>query len=199
MTTKAITLFVLALLPTAVFGMGSLTNTNGNEHQPVFSYSVTNGSASIEIDLWRLAMDSNGMLIGIKIRAPEGQSVDLKEEGAALTTFFKRVPLDDDKIRNIEYVYFPRIEEPEVLERMETAVTVPGKAVSRGEMGDLLMRSNAYREIADVLAAHGLRMESASVENVMTKTITKGGQRFVVPINAIVYLELQRGATTVGH
>jgi hypothetical protein len=179
--------------------MGSITNTNGYEHQPFFIYCVTNGTSSIEISLWRLAMDSNGMLISLGVHAPEGRFVNLKEEAAALSTFFKHVPLDEDKFRNIEYVYFPRIQEPEVLERMEMAVAVPGKEVTAGEVGALLMKSNSYREIADVLVAHGLRVESASVENVMTKTVTKRGQRYVVPINAMVYLKLHGNATTVAH
>jgi hypothetical protein len=184
-------------LPIAVLGWGITTDTNVIGRPPVFSYSITNGTTSVETTLSQLGTDSKRTLISFQIHAPGNQSVTLKDEGAALSAFFEHVPLDEDKLSSIKYVYFPGIQEPEVLERMETAVTASGKEVlTNGGTGALLLSSNAYRELADVLAAHGLQIESVSVEEVLTKTVTKHGQKFAVPVTAIVYLNLQpRGPT----
>jgi len=101
--------------------------------------------------------------------ADSNKSVHIKDEAMALDKFFNIAPQLKYPASHLKFIYIPEMHESEVLERLNERVNAGGK-VGNGTQGkvfeDYLLNKHAYRELEEVLKAHGLTIERIDVENV---------------------------------
>lgn len=195
MIRKTIKLILSVTLP-VILSVGLISSFAAQDSfSPFETCSIDKGSSRFTFQLWSSDFDDAKYTLHIKsFPLNTKQTVMIRDKADALSAFLARLSKSEVKPNRIENLYFSEINERKVQERLMNEASESGawkKSKPREYakiVSSLLLSSNAYSEIENVLKKYNLKIGHISVENILTKR----HNREVLPYSASVYIWLKK-------
>ena len=195
-----ILIFIFLLFKFIIFVFGSSCKAENwsivNKNSAIFSYKTTKDSGEFILELWNSVMNTSKFNICIRsYPLKKEKTVKIQDEADVLSIFISLLLKNGIKINQLECLYIPATNEQEVQERLMNEASknkICNKVIPCSKIvPNLLLTSNAYKEINKVLKHYNSKIIAIDAEKVLSKKriINKNDYSSInLPYFATVYI-----------
>jgi hypothetical protein len=205
MTRTISCLYVRKMILILMFSSGSMLacwagGPNSWSSDKAQTATIEMPSGDFTFELGPFSYDESSLNLSIIARPKDGShQVKIADEANALRTFLAGASNNGFQINSLSIVYMPETLEEEVQERLANAAQVSRKwrhnSASRigDEMTDLLLASNAFKEIGEVFHKYGLRITGFGAEKILARRLRiQGHKSLLVPYSATITMNVHK-------